>query len=50
MHHDPVQGRGMSEDKCGEGRGEIGVREGKEGGREVSVRERRKTEKREEAE
>ena len=41
MHHDPVQGRGMSEDKCGEGRGEIGVREGKEGGREVSVRERR---------
>ena len=34
----------MSEGKCGEGRGEIGVREGKEGGREVSGRERRKRE------
>ena len=34
----------MSEGKCGKGKGEIGVREGKEGGREVSGRERRKRE------
>ena len=44
VHHDPVQGRGMSEGKCGKGKGEIGVREGKEGGREVSGRERTKRE------
>ena len=47
VHHDPVQGRGMSEVKCGEGRGEIGVRERKEGGREGGEWEGKKKEREE---
>ena len=39
-------GVGKEGDRCGEGRREIGVREGKEGGREVSAWEGKKKERR----
>ena len=45
VHHDPVQGRGMSEGKWGKGQGEIGVREGKEEGREGGEWEGKKKER-----